>query len=378
MFQPGLESFFADKSFNNTKTNVGVVSNYTGRDRNGVHLVNRLAADSRFNLKRVFSPEHGFGSNEPDGEAVANSRISDLNLEIISLYGANKKPSVQMLNDLDLLIFDIQDVGVRFYTYISTLRNIMEAANEAEIPVAVLDRPNFIGRTIEGPDLETGFESFVGHLPIPLRYGLTPGELALWIKEHYNFTNEVKVYKCIDYKSSMGFKDLNFPWFKPSPSMPDIETAMLYPGTCFFEGTELSEGRGTDAPFRNIGAPWVDSNLWLEALKPLLPEYIKASSTVFCPTFSKCENQECKGIHLEMVVEKPQPVVEVGIALLYSLMQTHRDKVVFTGRPSLAKPFIDYLAGTDKLRLGLLADKNPKSIIDSFSPIKFSPEFLYE
>ena len=377
MFQPGLESFFADKSFNNKKTNVGVVSNYTGRDRNGIHIVNRIYNDSRFCLKRVFSPEHGFGSNEPDGEAVANSRISDLNIEIISLYGANKKPSVEMLKDLDLLIFDIQDVGVRFYTYISTLRNIMEAANEAQIPVSVLDRPNLIGRTLEGPDLEEGFESFVGHLPIPLRYGLTPGELAIWIKEHYKLTNELKVYQCTEYKSSMIFEQFEFPWFKPSPSMPDIKTAMLYPGTCFFEGTELSEGRGTDAPFRNIGATWVNSELWLEALKPLLPEYIEASTVVFYPTFSKCEHQNCNGIHLEMTTNQPQPVVEVGIALLYSLMQTHPDKVVFTGRPSLSKPFIDYLAGTDKLRLGLQAGKTPKEIIASFPELKFKAKYLY-
>ena len=378
MFQPGLESFFADKDYNNAKTNVAVVSNYTGRDRNGKHLVNRIAEDSRFVLKRIFSPEHGFGSNEPDGEAVANSKIKDLNVEIISLYGANRKPALSMIQDLDLLIFDIQDVGVRFYTYISTLRNVMEAANEANLTVAVLDRPNFIGRTVEGPDLEEGFESFVGHLPIPLRYGMTSGELAIWIKKHYKLTNEVKVYKCIDYNSSMLFKDLEFPWFKPSPSMPDIETAMLYPGTCFFEGTELSEGRGTDAPFRKIGAPWVDANLWLEALKPLLPDYIKASTTVFKPTFSKFENQECNGIYLEPLTDEPKPVVEVGISLLYSLIQTHKNKVVFTGRPTLTKPFIDYLAGTDKIRLGLLEGETPKEIIESFAPVKFKPLYLYE
>ena len=378
MFQPGLESFFTDRSFNHTKTNIAVVSNFTGRDRNGIHIVNRIANDSRFCLKKVFSPEHGFGSNEPDGEAVANSRISDLNIEIISLYGKNKKPSVEMLKDIDLLIFDIQDVGVRFYTYISTLRNIMEAANEANLPVAIFDRPNFIGRIIEGPDLEEGFESFVGHLPIPLRYGLTPGELALWIKEYYKLTNEVKVYQCTEYNSSMLFKELDFPWFKPSPSMPDIKTAMLYPGTCFFEGTELSEGRGTDAPFRKIGAPWVNSEVWLETLNPLLPDYIKASTTTFIPTFSKCENEECKGIYLEPLTEQPKPVVEVGIALLYSLMQSHPNKVLFTGRPSLTKPFIDYLAGTDKLRLGLLANKTPKEIMASFPPINFTPKFLYD
>jgi uncharacterized protein YbbC (DUF1343 family) len=254
----------------------------------------------------------------------------------------------------------------------------MEAANEANLPVAILDRPNFIGRIIEGPNLEEGFESFVGHLPIPLRYGLTAGELAIWIKNHYKFTNEIRLYKCTDYNPTMLFKDLKFPWFKPSPSMPDIKTAMLYPGTCFFEGTELSEGRGTDAPFRNIGAPWVNANLWLEALKPLLPNYIEASTIVFNPTFSKYENHNCNGIHLEMTTDKPQPVVEAGIALLYSLIQTHPNKVTFTGRPSLSKPFIDYLAGTDKLRLGLLERKTPKEIIASFPKVKFESEFLYE
>ncbi len=377
MFQVGLESFFADKDYNNSKTKVAVVSNFTGRDRNGKHLVYRIAEDSRFVLKRIFSPEHGFGSNEPDGEAVANSKIKDLNIEIISLYGANRKPDLNMLKDLDLLIFDIQDVGVRFYTYISTLRNIMEAANEANLLVAVLDRPNFLGRTIEGPDLENGFESFVGHLPIPLRYGLTSGELALWIKEHYKLNNELKVYKCSDYNPSMTFKKLDFPWFKPSPSMPDIKTAMLYPGTCFFEGTELSEGRGTDAPFRKIGAPWIDSNLWLEALKPLLPDYVSAKTTIFTPTFSKFDNQECNGVFLELLTDEPKPVVEIGIALLYSLMQTHKGKIDFTGRPSLSKPFIDYLAGTDKLRKGLLEGKKTKEIISSFPSLRFQAKYLY-
>lgn len=378
MFQPGLESFFLDKTLTKqAKLNIGVVSNYTGRDKNGVHLIYRLVGDSRFCLKKVFSPEHGFGSNEPDGEHVADSRINELGIDIISLYGKNKKPSIEMLKGLDMLIFDIQDVGVRFYTYISTLRNIMEAANEANIPVAVLDRPNYIGSLIEGPDLENGFESFVGHLPVPLRYGLTPGELALWIKEYYKLSIEVKVYKCTDYDKNMTFDKLGFPWFKPSPSMPDIKTAMVYPATCFFEGTELSEGRGTEAPFRNIGAPWIEAENWLEELKPLLPDYISASTVEFIPTFSKYENQLCKGIHLEMLTTVPQPVVGIGISLLYSLLQTHPGKVTFTDRPTLSKPFIDYLAGTDKLRLGLVAGKTPNQIMSELLPKKFCAPSLY-
>lgn len=364
MFQPGLESFFQDKSLKTKgKANIGVVSNFTGRDREGIHLVNRVAAQDYFSLKRVFSPEHGFGSNEPDGEHVANSKIKDLNIEIISLYGRQKKPSIEMLKDLDWLIYDIQDVGVRFYTYISTLRNILEAANEARVAVAILDRPNILGSMIEGPELERGFESFVSHIPIPLRYGLTSGELSLWLKDQYNLTNEIKVYKCSEYNKSMLFKELGFPWFKPSPSMPNVETALLYPGTCLFEGTELSEGRGTDAPFRKIGAPWVNANLWLEALKPLLPDYIKAKSCGFIPNFSKFEKENCEGIYLEMNTDSPKPAVEIGVALLYSLIQSHPNKVVFTSRPSLDNPFIDYLAGTNRVRLGLLKGLTPKEIM---------------
>lgn len=358
MFQPGLEAFFEDKSLTACgKLNIGVVSNFTGRDRNGKHIINRIAEDNGFCLKKVFSPEHGFNSTVLDGVHVADSKLDDLNVEVISLYGANKKPSVEMLQGIDLLVYDIQDVGVRFYTYISTLRNIMEAANEAGIAVAVLDRPNFLGPIIEGPMLEDGFESFVGHLPINLRYGMTVGELAVWIKDHYMLTNELKIYKCQNYDKSMLFKELEFPWFKPSPSMPDIKTAMLYPATCFFEGTQLSEGRGTDTPFRNIGAPWVDSAKWLEALKPLLPDYIKATQCQFTPTFSKFENQLCNGLHLEPLTEQHVPVVQVGVALLQSLIETHPGKVEFEGRPNMEKPFIDYLAGTDKLRLSLLKNK---------------------
>ena len=361
MFQPGLESFFADNTFkSNAQINIGVVSNFTGRDRNGTHLVNRIASDSRFCLKKIFSPEHGFASAEADGKHVADSRLSDLDIEIISLYGINKKPSVEMLQGLDLLVYDIQDVGVRFYTYISTLRNVMETASEANVPFAVLDRPDFLGSLIEGPMLEEGFESFVGHLPIKLRYGMTSGELALWIKKHYKLTNDILVYECRDYDKSMTFKELNFPWFKPSPNMPDVKTAMIYPATCFFEGTQLSEGRGTDAPFKNIGAPWVDSNKWLEALRPMLPAYIEAKVCKFTPTTSKFENQLCNGIHLEPLTDEHIPVVQLGASLLYSLMQTHPNKVEFDGRPNLTKPFIDYLAGTDKLRLALQNNQLPK------------------
>lgn len=363
IFEPGLESFFA-VNHRNRKLRVAAVTNFTGRDRHGIHLVKRLAADDRFELCRIFTPEHGFNSDAPDGEAVASSRETSLDVDIISLYGAMKKPTAELLSGLDLMIYDMQDVGVRFYTYISTLRNILEAAAEAKIAVAVLDRPDVLGGCIvEGPMLDPGFSSFVSHLSVPLRYGLTPGELALWFKKQHNLNLELTVYECRNYSCPTSFTSLGFPWFKPSPSMPDLKTAAFYPGTCLFEGTELSEGRGTDAPFRNLGAPWVNSKAWLSELIPLLPAGISATEVKFVPTFSKHAEETCHGIRLESHCEIFDKAVYTGVAALYALMQSHPDQVEFTGRPNLQHPFIDYLAGTDKIRKGLLDKQKPNEII---------------
>ncbi len=364
-FEPGLETFFSEYSAAK-KIPVAVVTNFTGRDRNGVHLVTRLAEDKRFILKKIFTPEHGFNSDAPDGEHVESSKDAKLGIDIVSLYGLQKKPSIDQLKDVDLLIYDMQDVGVRFYTYISTLRNILEAANEAGINVAVLDRPDLLGGiTVEGPMLSPELHSFVGHLPVPLRYGMTPGELALWWKKHCELKIDVTVYKCRNYECPDPFSKMNFPWFKPSPSMPDMHTAAFYPGTCLFEGTNLSEGRGTDAPFRNLGAPWVNPNLWLEALTPLLPEEVSAKKSVFRPTFSKFENEECQGIKLESRNEILTDSVYIGISAIYSLILSHPGKIEFSGRPNLKNPFIDYLAGTDKIRTGLINGQKPELILKS-------------
>lgn len=363
-FAPGIETFF-NSSFKGI-LKVAAVTNFTGRDRHGVHLVRRLGEDKRFNLKRIFTPEHGFNSDAPDGEHVADSKHDELKVEIVSLYGPNKKPDVKLLADLDLIIYDIQDVGVRFYTYISTLRNIMEAADEAGVPVAVLDRPDVLGGVIvEGPMLEPQLTSFVGHLPIALRYGLTPGELARWWKAKKGLGIEVKVFECQDYRCPIDFNDLGFPWFKPSPSMPDTVTAAFYPGTCLFEGTELAEGRGTDAPFRNLGAPWVDGRAWAECLKPLLPANISVRATDFVPEFGKCAGEQCRGINLASSSRNIDNAVYIGVAALYALMQTHPGQVTFAGRPNLSEPFIDYLAGTSLIRKGLLTGKKPDAILQS-------------
>ncbi|MBU1107466.1 MAG: DUF1343 domain-containing protein [Candidatus Riflebacteria bacterium] len=362
MFKPGIEVFF-ESSHSSVPIRVAAVTNFTGRNREGCHLVDLLADDPRFDLVRIFTPEHGFSSNAPDGEHVANSRESSLNVDIISLYGQNKKPEHDLLKDLDLLVYDIQDLGVRFYTYISTLRNVMDVANEVGTAVAILDRPDIMGgKAVEGPMLQTGFTSFVGHLPIALRYGLTPGELAQWWHDKNKMTNQLSVYCCEDYLCPIEFERLEFPWFKPSPSMPDTDTALMYPGTCLFEGTNISEGRGSDYPFRNLGAPFINAERWLECIRPVLPEQVMATTTSFTPTFSKFTGEKCFGIKL--TCEHPiDDSVYTGVAALWSLMQSHPGQMEFTDRTSLEHPFIDYLAGTDLIRKGLLANEKPREII---------------
>ncbi|GAB4270177.1 MAG: DUF1343 domain-containing protein [Candidatus Rifleibacteriota bacterium] len=361
-FKPGIEVFFSSDFPG--KFRVAAVTNHTGRTRNGDHLVNLLANHESFELVRIFTPEHGFTSDAPDGEHVADSKHEELAVPVISLYGPNKKPAKELISDIDALIYDIQDVGVRFYTYISTLRNIIDAAAESEVAVWILDRPDVLGGfSVEGPMLQEGFSSFVSHLPVPIRYGLTPGELALWWKNKNSLNVEIKIWKCADYCCYHKSEFPDFPWFQPSPSMPDVKTALFYPGTCLFEGTQVSEGRGSDAPFRNIGAPWIDARRWLDFIKPLLPAEIKVVESRFVPAFSKYEGYECSGIRFDTDLPYVDNAVYIGVAAIYSLMQTHPGKVRFEGRPGLEKPFLDYLCGTDEIRKGLLNNEEPHEII---------------
>ncbi|NLI75473.1 MAG: DUF1343 domain-containing protein [Candidatus Riflebacteria bacterium] len=353
-FEFGLEAFLADPGVGGR---VGLVSNATGIDRNGTHVAYRLAGHPRLRLTRLFSPEHGFWSDAPDGEAVGHAVHPRLGAPIVSLYGERKIPSPADLADLDLLVYDIQDVGVRFYTYISTLRNVIDAAAPLGLPVHVLDRPNPVGGfEVEGPALTAGFASFVGHLPVPLRYGLTPGELAAWYASTLPNPGPIKVWPCAGYTRGAIFANLGIPWVKPSPSMATPATALFYPGTCLFEGLNASEGRGSDAPFQILGAPWVDPDRWLASLRPTLPGNVTVRPVEFRPTFAKFTGEACRGIRLDTGSGHLDGAVGVGLRVIQALMRSHPGKVEFPGRPNLDRPFFDLLAGNSWVREGLLAD----------------------
>ena len=243
---------------------IALVTNQTGIDKQGIPNYERLMDIESIHLKKIFSPEHGLFGEEAAGETLRYDSTKTELPEIISLYDAGEKPTDEMFNNIDLILYDIQDIGSRFYTYISTLGLVMEKAGELGIPVWILDRPNPIsGTKIEGPILDITHKSFVGYYPIPIRYGLTVGELGRMIltEKWIDQIPKLEIISMEGWARNLWYDETNLKWIKPSPNIPDLETAILYPGICLLEGTNISEGRGTENPFKWIGAPWLNGEL---------------------------------------------------------------------------------------------------------------------
>ena len=315
---------------------IALVTNQTGVDQYGVANYKRLMDLENTKLEVVFSPEHGiFG--ETDKEVTYNDGIKNLP-KIYSLYGAVRKPTREMLDSIDIIIYDIQDIGARFYTYISTLGLVMEAAAELNIPVLVLDRPNPIrGDIVEGPILDIEYQSFIGKYPIPIRYGWTVAELAeKIIQENWiNPTPQLTVIPMEGWNTSLWYDETTLPWIKPSPNIPNLETALIYPGMCLLEGTNMSEGRGTNHPFQWFGAPWIDSRVLSQKLNNL-----KLSGVVFVPKSfipisipgvadkPKYENQLCYGIEIRVVDRNKFNSVKSGVNILKTINEMYPDSLI--------------------------------------------------
>ena len=249
---------------------VGVVTNHTALNRDGEHLVDLLFKAEGVELKAIYAPEHGFRGDVQGGDAIDTSVDPRTQVPIHSLYGATRQPDEEMIREIDILVYDIQDVGARFYTYISTLGYVMQAGAKYGLPVMILDRPNPIGREIGGNVLDDGFESFVGLYPIPIRYGLSIGELGKMIVGEQMLAGvdsvELHVVECEGWSGTYwGQTDLK--WTPPSPNMRNINETLTYPGLCLLEGVSISEGRGTEYPFELIGTPYFDSDKIISALR---------------------------------------------------------------------------------------------------------------
>ena len=314
---------------------VGLVTNHTGVDRSGKPNYEILMQLSDVDLKTIFAPEHGFFGKVSRGQKVDDLKQDGLPV-IYSLYGKTDKPTPDMFEGLDVIIYDIQDIGARFYTYISTLGLVMEAAAEADIPVIVLDRPNPLnGITIEGPVLDINYKSFVGMYPIPIRYLLTIGELAKMIigEKWIEHVPKLTVIEMAGWERTMYYDDTGLSWISPSPNIPDLETAILYPGMCLFEGTNVSEGRGTNYPFQYIGAPWIDSSKIIKAIEGKHIPGVVFEPISFIPISipgkslkPKFENEKCYGIKIILIEKKIDKSVDTAAQLLITIQELYPEK----------------------------------------------------
>ncbi len=292
-----------------------------------------------------------------------------------------------MLRDLDLLVIDLQDVGTRIYTYIYTMAYCLRAARAYGVKVVVCDRPNPIGGVaVEGPMLERGFESFVGLYPIPMRHGMTIGELARLFNEHFRLNATVEVVAMEGWKRSMFFDETALPWVLPSPNIPTLDTAVVYPGAVLFEGTDLSEGRGTTRPFELIGAPWIDGERFADAMNARQIPGAWFRAAFFEPTFHKQARLLCGGCQIHVTDRKALPSMRVAVEMLDEFRREAPSEKLWRDPPyeyEHVKPPIDILYGSDRLRKGIDSGESPASIMkdwkrdeDAFRKLR-QPFLLY-
>ena len=365
MVKLGLTVLLKDELKIIKNKSIGLITNSTGVNESLIDNISLFLDHREIKLKSIFSPEHGLWGAVQDAIPINSSQFMQSNIMIYSLYGNTKKPTREMLEDLDILIFDIQDVGARFYTYISTMAMAMEACAESKIKFVVLDRPNPIsGLIMEGNLLEPDFRSFVGYYPMLLRHGMTIGELAKFFNDHFNIGVDLNVVKMEGWKRGMWFDDTELFWVMPSPNMPTLNTAIVYPGSCLFEGTNISEGRGTTRPFEIIGAPWINPYVLSRKLNELAMEGVIFRPLCFVPTFSKYKDQHCGGVQIYVTDRNSFAPVKVILNMINTIQKIYPEK--FDWIYNDERYFFDILMGTDKVRKSLTEGVSVNDIISSW------------
>ncbi|HKX33570.1 MAG TPA: exo-beta-N-acetylmuramidase NamZ domain-containing protein [Blastocatellia bacterium] len=300
---------------------VGLITNQTGRDRHGRSTIDLLHQAPEVKLVAIFSPEHGL-RGALDQEKIGNSRDEKTGLPIYSLYGESRRPSPEMLKEIEVLVFDIQDIGARFYTYISTLGLALEEAAKNKIPFVVLDRVNPInGLQVEGPVADADRLSFIAYHPIPVRHGLTVGELALLFNGERHLNADLQIVRVEDWNRASWFDETGFTWVNPSPNMRSLAEATLYPGICLLEPTNVSVGRGTDTPFELIGAPWIDERRLAKVLNETQLPGVRFVPVRFTPRASVHQNTECGGVNIVVVDRQRFEPVLTGLEIAVQLFK---------------------------------------------------------
>lgn len=351
----GLEKILTEKKSLLKNQRVGLICNQASVDHNFRHAADLFFEDAEINLTTLFGPQHGIRGDVQDNMVETSHAVDkQTGLPIYSLYSETREPTEQMLENTDVLVFDLQDVGCRVYTFIYTMANSMKACAKLGKKFIVLDRPNPInGIDVEGNSLETGHESFVGMYPIPMRHGLTTGELAQLFNSEYSIGCELEVVAMDEWSREDFCDETDTPWVLPSPNMPTVDTAVVFPGTVFFEGTKVSEGRGTTRPFELIGAPYIDSRSLAEALNSLKLPGVIYRAAEFMPTFQKHSNSVCGGVFLHVTDRRIFKTVISGIAVVKTIFEMYPKDFEWKNPPYEyvfdRNPF-DVIAGTTKLR----------------------------
>jgi uncharacterized protein YbbC (DUF1343 family) len=345
---------------------LGLIANPTAVTPDLVHAAVHLKALRGARLVALFGPEHGLWANAQDLVEVGDARDPLTGLPVFSLYGARRVPTGEQLEGLDALVFDVQDVGSRYYTFIYTLLHALEACAAHGKRLLVLDRPNPLGGVVvEGNLLDPDYLSFVGNHPLPVRHGLTVGELALLFRAERGLDVDLRVVRLRGWRRAMSFEETGLPWVLPSPNMPTVDTAFVYPGGCLIEGTNLSEGRGTTRPFELVGAPWLDPWKLAAAMERERLPGVSFRPVYFTPTFQKHAGRPCGGVQVHVTDRR-----RFRAFLCYLLLVDHARRqrpAAFAWREppyeyeTLKLP-IDILCGTDAVRRTLEAGRSPRTL----------------
>lgn len=360
--RPGIEVLLTDSLAMIRDRRVGLVTNIAAVDSRGVSDITRLRS-APVHLMALFAPEHGLTESAAPGAAVTGG-LDSSNVPIYSLYGATMTPTDSMLRGIEVILVDLPDVGARYYTYLATTVNVMRAAAAHHIPVVILDRPNPIGGAVQGNVLDTAYASMVGRLAVPMRHGLTLGEEARLAASDLGIDVDLHVIPVAAWRRSMYLDQTGLPFRAPSPNLQSLDAVFDYPGTCLFEGTALSVGRGTDHAFEQVGAPWLDTAAVLRSLRAVQTpgaSFEGVSFTPHAPGDGKFNDTLAMGIRLHVVDRDRFDPTRTAVVMLRVILRVHPDLVHIGGS-------FDRLAGGPALREALLRGDDPDAIVASWRP----------
>lgn len=351
----GLESLCATRKDLIKDSRVGLVCNQASVDHHLNHAADVLRGTEGINLTALFGPQHGIRGDLQDNMIeTPHATDTETGLPVYSLYSETREPTEEMLRDVDVIVCDLQDVGCRIYTFVYTIANCMRVARQLGKRVIVCDRPNPIGGLeVEGNLLERGFESFVGQYQLPTRHGMTAGELAQMFNEHWEIGCELEVVPMEGWARELWFDETDVPWVLPSPNMPTLDSASVFPGTVHLEGTQMSEGRGTTRPFELVGAPYVEAGEYARSLEAEGLPGVKFRPTNFQPTFQKHAGKTCGGVQIHVLDRLKFKSVLTGLAVVKTCYELYGENFLWKEPPYeyvFDKNPFDVISGTDALR----------------------------